>query len=175
MLEASSLLIHPWHLQSGVPHRWSRLILNGATSAVLGCIRWVGPAQDAWFARLRGHRLDVLETEDAALLMTLIRPWGLTRLWNVWDAEDRRVGTIYPPVLLDGEGGRRGCIDATDPAHGKILHPSARVLAEYEHLADGGTVLRFAADLEPNPFLRMLVVGGVIVREEPPVATSREC
>ena len=35
--------------------------------------------------------------------------------------------------------------------------------------------LRFAADLEPNPFLRMLVLGGVIVQEQPPMARSRAC
>jgi hypothetical protein len=102
--------------------------------------------------------------------MTLIRPWGLSRLWDVWDAEDRRVGTIYPPILLDGDGGRRGYLDAGDRMHGKILNPAAHVLAEFERRNDQVTVLRFAADLGPNPFLRMLLLGGVIVQEPQPGA-----
>jgi hypothetical protein len=173
MLEASSLLIHPWHVSNGAPHCWSRPVLNGATSAALGTIRWVGPPEGAWFAWLRGHRLEVLETEDAALLMTLVRPWGLSRLWDVCDAEERHVGTVYPPVLMDSEGGRRAYVDATDPTHGKVLDPTARVLAEYERMPERVTLLRFAADLEANPFLRMLIVGGVIVQEQPPVFQAK--
>jgi hypothetical protein len=168
MLEAPSLLIHPWHNSNGVQHGWSRLVLNGATSASLGSIRWIGPPRDAWFASLRGHRLEVLETDDAALLMMLVRPWGMTRMWHVWDAEERRVGMVYPPVLMDGEGSRRGYVDAVDHTCGMVLDPSARVLAEFERTTDWITMLRFAADLEPNPFLRMLIVAGVIVQEQPP-------
>jgi hypothetical protein len=100
--------------------------------------------------------------------MTLIRPWGLSRLWDIWDAEERRVGCVYPPILLDGDGGRRGYINVEDGMHGKILNPAARVLAEFERRSDEVTVLRFAADLEQNPFLRMLLLGGVIVQEAQP-------
>jgi hypothetical protein len=170
MLEASSLLIHPWHIGNGPTAGWARLVLDGTTSAAVGRIRWTGPPDDAWFAWLRGHKLEVLETEDAALLMTLVRPWGLSRQWDVQDAEERRVGTLYPPVLLDSEGGRRACVESVDPTHGKVLNPSACVLAEYERMPNQSTLLRFAADLEANPFLRMLIVGGVIVQEQPPTS-----
>jgi hypothetical protein len=168
MLDASSLLIHPWQNGSTALPGWSRAVLDGTTATPLGRVRWSGPPRGAWFAGLRGHRLELLETEDGALLMTLIRPWGLWRLWELWDAEDRRVGTIYPPILLDGDGGRRGYMDAEDRMHGKILNPTAHVLAEFERRNDQVTVLRFAADLGPNPFLRMLLLGGVIVQEPQP-------
>jgi hypothetical protein len=171
MLEASSLLIHPWHIGNGPTDGWARLVLDGTTSASVGRIRWIGPADGGWFAWLRGRRLEVLETDDAALLMTLIQLWGLSRHWDVRDAEERRVGTFYPPVLLDSEGGRRAYVESVDPMQGKVLSPSACVLAEYERMPNQTTVLRFAADLEANPFLRMLIVAGVIVQEQPP--TSR--
>jgi hypothetical protein len=167
MLEASCLFIHPW-IGGDDPPGWARLVLDGTTSAALGRVRWAGPRRQAWFAWLRGHRIEVLETEDAALLMTLARPWGLSRLWHLADAEERQVGTICPPVLLDSEGGRRGFIDTEDRMHGKVVNPMARVLAEYERRPDQVTLLRFAPDLEANPFLRMLVLGGVIVQEPPP-------
>jgi hypothetical protein len=165
MLEASTLLVHPW-LTNG--SRCARAVADGTTSATLGRVRWVGPPAQAWFRWLRGHRLEVLETEDAALLMTVERPWGLTDRWDVCDADDRRIGTICPPVLLDNEGGRRAYLDRQDSQCGKVLDPSGRELAGYERRSDRGTFVHFASDLEPNPFLRMLVLGAVLVQEPPP-------
>src|SRR5438270_807462 len=107
MLESASLLIQPWQPGDG-GSGWTRTVCDESTSARLGMIRCAAPARPAWLSWLRGQRLEVLETDDAALLMTLVQRWGLTRRWDVYDAEDRRVGTLYPPVLFDSDGGRRG-------------------------------------------------------------------
>ncbi len=168
MLEASSLLIHPWQPDGADVRGWSRSIADGATWAILGRVRWLGPPERSWFDWLRGQRLEVVETEDAALLMTVVRPWGLGRLWDLYDAEERRVGTIAYPVLLDGEGGRRAYVDRQAPTVGRILGPASQPLAEFTRRPDEVTQLRFAADLEANPFLRMLLVGCVLTQESAP-------
>jgi hypothetical protein len=178
MLEASSLLIHPWQ-RTGEgpgderPGGWSRTVQDGATSAALGAVRWQGPPRRGWLDWLRGQRLEVLETEDAALLMTLVRPWGLSRQWDVYDAEERRVGTVHPPALLDSDGGRRGYLDRHSETRGKIVETGSRPLADYERRSDEVTLLQFAPDLEANPFLRMLVLACVVVQEPAPGRTRR--
>jgi hypothetical protein len=164
MLETASLLIHPWQLEST---GWARRVANGTNGAVLGQARWLGLPKRAWYDWLRGQRIDVLETEDAALLMTVVRSWGFARTWDLYDAEERRVGAIAAPVLIDSEGGRRAYLDG-HPDRGTFLSPLSRLLAEYEVRSGDGTRLRFAADLEPNPFLRMLLLAGVLTQEVPP-------
>jgi hypothetical protein len=166
MLEIASLVIYPW--QHAEADGWSRAVADGATAAPLGRVRWRGRAEPGWLDWLRGQRMDMLETEDAALLMTLVRSWGLTRCWDLYDAEDRRVGTLAPPLLLDNEGGRRAYLDRADRDHGRLVNPLSRVLADYARQSDGVMQFRFAADLEPNPFLRMLLLGCVLIEEVPP-------
>jgi hypothetical protein len=172
MLESSSLLILPWHDD---PSRggWIRLIADGATTTALGLVCARAPAAASWLSWLRGQRLEVLEGDDAALLMMLIRPWGLSRAWQVQDAEERAVGTVHPLQLVDSEGGRRGIVDRQDSKHGRILGAESQALAHYEVKPDHAAVLRFAADLEPNPFLRMLLLAGVVLQEPRPSGKTR--
>ncbi len=166
MLEIASLLIHPWQYSDA--DGWTRRVADAATAVRLGHIRWLGPRERSWFAWLRGQRMAVLETDDAALLMTLVRSWGLTHCWDVYDAEERLIGTLAPPLLLDSEGGRRAYLDRTDRDHGRLLNPFARLLADYVRHSDQAILLRFAPDLEPNPFLRMLLLGCVLIDQAPP-------
>jgi hypothetical protein len=166
MLETASLLIHPW--QHTGDHGWSRLVVDAATASALGRVGWLGPPERSWFDWLHGQRLEVLETDDAALLMTLVRSWGLTRWWDVYDAEERRIGTIAPPVLLDSEGGRRAYLDRADRHNGRLLSPEPRILADYARQSDEAILLRFSPDLDANPFLRMLLLGCVLIDEVPP-------
>jgi hypothetical protein len=166
MLEALSLVIHPW--QAGDGQAPVRPIIDGATRARLGMVRWLGRKERSWFEWLRGQRLEVLETDDGALLLTVVRPWGLAPRWEVYDAEERLVGMITYPALMDSERGRRGTFIRQGPGCGRIVGPDAQPLAEYAVGHDRATLLRFAPRLEPNPFLRMLLLGGVLAREEAP-------
>jgi hypothetical protein len=168
MLEASSLLIHPWRRPDEDPRAWSRAIADGDSSAALGRARWRSPPEPIWLGWLRSQGMEVLETEDAALLMMLVRPWGVARFWDVYDAEERRVGTIAGRMLLDTEGGRRAFLDPAERGACRILDPSARLLGEWVRQADGLTRLRFAGDAAPNPFLRMLLLGYALTRQVPP-------
>ncbi len=167
MLEAASLLISPWQPDGGRSPGWSRPIADARTGASLGKACLAAPAGGAWLDWLRGRRVEVLETDDAALLMTLARPWGLSRRWEVYDAEERRVGTIYPAFLLDGEGEHRAVIDGRGRG-GKVFGAAGELLAEYGPAAGRATQLAFAASLEPNPFLRMLLLAAVLVQEPTP-------
>lgn len=166
MLETASLLIHPWEMTHA--NGWCRRIADATTSSPLGQVRWLGRPQPSWFDWLRTQRMEVLETDDAALLMTLVRSWGVSRFWDLFDAEERRVGSIALPVLLDSEGGRRAYLDRADRDHGRLVNPRSRVLAEYARQTDAAMLIRFAPDLEANPFLRMLLLGCVLIDEVPP-------
>jgi hypothetical protein len=165
MLESVSLTISSWRPDPARDGQ-SRSIADGTTQAMLGLVH--APPSDPWLGWLRSRRLDVLEGEDAAFLMTLIRPWGLARAWRVYDAEERNVGTLHARQLVDSEGGARGFIDSAQPGSGCVLGPQSQTLAEYDTESDGTTRLQFAADLEANPFLRMLLLGAVVVRGGPP-------
>lgn len=168
MLESASLLLLPWTLEAGIPETGActRGVLDGTTAAPLGLVRSAGLSR-SWLTWLWPYRLEVFETEDAALLLTLTRTWGLLRMWDLYDADGNRVGSIYPPVLLDAEGLRRGYLHLREQ-RGEFLGLAAQRLADFEIDATAALHLHFAADLEPNPFLRMLLLGAALTLQPPP-------
>src|SRR4051794_16398633 len=85
MLERAVLLLLPWLLDATNPAQqvWLRQVLDGATAEPLGLVRWACKRR-AWLAWFRPYRLEVLETEDAALLLTLVRSWSWLKLWDVY-------------------------------------------------------------------------------------------
>jgi hypothetical protein len=161
MLESTRLSLEGWcHETNGRP---TRRVIDASTRAPLGIVRSVS-LRRSWLAPLQSYRLEVLETEDEAQLMTVVRTWGLFRLWDLYDAEDNRIGSIYPPVLLDREGLRRGYLELP---RNKILGVSGATLADFD--VDGQRLeLRFAAGLDDDPYLRMLLLGGVLTLQLPP-------
>ena len=105
MLEHATLLLHDWtHAALSDGERaWIRPIrdVNGHS---VGFVRFVGDPQGSWFSWFRKARLDVYETEDAAHLLSLTRSWGMLRVWEVDDAEDRHVGSVYTKTIVSSEG-----------------------------------------------------------------------
>ena len=65
----------------------------------------------SWLFWLRKIRLDVFETDDASHLMTLMRSWTLFPIWELHDAEDRHVGSVYPKSLVTCDGDVLGYLD----------------------------------------------------------------
>jgi hypothetical protein len=168
MLESASLLLLPWTFDRAEQVSWVRSIRDGATEAPLGVVRCAAKRR-SWLAWFQSYRLDVLETEDEALLLTLVRSWGLLRLWDLYDAEENRIGSIYPPVLLDRDGVRRGYIQVASSHQAEVIGVDAARLADMDIDATQGLRLRFAPELEANPFLRMLLLGSALTLQPPPL------
>ena len=93
--------------------------------------------------------------------MTVTRAWGLIGIWNVDDAEDRHVGTIYARSIVTSEGERLVTIERDHSDTRRLLDIDGRLLAT---IACKDTALELACTpaLEPNPFIRMLVLGSLL-------------
>src|SRR5687767_6376745 len=100
MLEQACLLAHPWS-RADEKSPWTRRITDLA-GAYLGVIRLELPSP-GWFAWLRSLKLSVFETADASHLMTVTRRWAFSRIWDVYDAEDMHVGTLYYQTLVSSD------------------------------------------------------------------------
>src|SRR4051794_30360819 len=122
MLEHARLHIAGW---TAAAKGWTRAVSDEAGSP-LGFIRFTGRTKASWFSWLRGTRLEVYETDDASHLMTLVRSWGMTRIWDVYDADDQHIGSVYLSSLVDATGERRGYIDVE-----RIVDPSRQTLATF--------------------------------------------
>jgi hypothetical protein len=159
MLEHSTLLLHEW-TRSTTPEgpTWVRPIADGAGRR-LGFVRHQKLAAVSWLFWLRKVRLDVFETEDASHLMTLTRSWTLFPIWELHDAEERHVGSVYPKSLVTCDGDVLGYIDLPSE-QGRILDPAGHSLARVGKRG-GACELAFAAE-SANPFVRMLVLGAVL-------------
>ena len=159
MLEHATLHLGCW---TSATEGWTRTVTDAAGNP-LGFVRFVGSTKASWFSWLRGARLEVYETDDASHLMTLVRSWGMTKNWDVFDADERRVGNIGPPSLVDANGERRGSLDVE-----RILDPSRQTLATFRKLTPLILEVTFAADQAANPFLRMLLLAGILVQDASP-------
>jgi hypothetical protein len=167
MVERSELLIGGWRwlTQGELPgwdqRGWGRSISEPATGVCLGFVRAAAPQSWRWrgpWSWLAGRRLDVLETEDASLLMSLRHPWLGCGRWHVVDAENRRLGIIQPPHVLDGDRGWLGTIEGPE---WRFRRKSGEIAARFEE-EDAGLLIRQAVDSDPNPFLRMVVLGAAL-------------
>src|SRR5690242_1111983 len=108
MLEQPSLLLLPWiHSLDGarpgaLPRpRWVRSIMDPATNHSLGFAAWSAGAFSGWLGWLGRKTIRVFESDDESLLLTLQRSWGLSRAWEVLDAESCRVGHVVHDVVYD--------------------------------------------------------------------------
>lgn len=169
MLESSELLILPWKFipataQDPSPG-WTRRVLDPVTGARLGFVtsstrRWAGLS---WCQR---HQLDVFEDPDASSLMSVRRPWGVLRMWQVHDADERYIGAVYQGYLFDGVG---YFFAYAEPSAGPTTHffTRGRVhLGSWTNLPDGAGRLVFTPCLESSPFARMILLGRAL-HEQP--------
>ncbi len=169
MLEHPCLRLAPWTRADAA---WIRAVTDAAGGAV-GFARFVGKSKSSWFSWLRGMRLDVYETDDASHLMTLIRPWGMFRIWDVYDADEQRIGSIYPPSIVDSNGERRGYLDLRGRENGQLISPYANgdgvaPLATFQSRLPHFLEVTFAHDPAANPFLRMLLLAAVLAQDPSP-------
>ena len=163
MLELQALRLMPWTLDASTelavagPVRWLRAADGDALVGFVRAVR--GPA---WLG-CGPRRLDVCETDDASLLMSLEHGWFRFGHWQVMDAERHRVGAVVGRHLLDEQGGRMATLRQEGAAASAIRDRQGRVLAQLETAATGESLLRFAEDLAMNPFLRMVLLAACIL------------
>src|SRR5262245_30150067 len=162
MLEQAGLRLTPW-IRAALPDPdvcCPVRMVHGLDDALLGFVRETrGPA---WLG-CGPRRLDVCETEDAALLMSIEHGWFGFGKWRVLDAEESRVGGVVGNHLLDEQGSRFATLRPDAAAVSIIRDRQNRALARLETDATGNQILNFAENLEVNPFLRMVLLACAIV------------
>src|SRR5262245_54242962 len=171
MLNHPTLLLEPWtwiEPRRNAPDEfsgWIRRIVAEKTGLELGCVRKL-PSLSIF--NLGPSRLDVCETEDAALLMLLEQGWFSFGRWRVLDAEGLQVGSVIGPHLLDEQGSYFAAVSSKSPTAKGIRRKDDAVLSQLEIAKDGTLIVHFAADLEANPFLRMVLLGACILQQPCP-------
>jgi hypothetical protein len=126
-----------------------------------------------WLPWLARPTLELYETEDQSLLCTVRRGWCPASRWHVSDADGRAVGTIRGAVLLNAFGRRLGVVEPLDAGTTQRLRaPDGRVVGTLRHRSDG-TLLSFGADLEGDPFARMMLLAAALAEELPGQACCR--
>src|ERR1041385_8515546 len=88
MLEQAAWILQPWSFVAQAADGPAHVAqIRDASATPLGFVRLAGESHSSWLAWLGRVRLDVFETEDASLLMTLRRTWGLLGSWDLEDAD----------------------------------------------------------------------------------------
>ena len=160
MLERPSLCLGPWSQSADRPARCA--IVDPATQLPLGLAqRRPMPASfwRRWFVR---PTLEVLETEDEALLCMVRRLAGFRPAWEVCDADGRYVGGIRGPKIVDPFG-RAVCLAAAGTGSKPLsyLTPDGLELATLSP-QDDRQLLTFGPALDGNPFARMLLLAAAL-------------
>ncbi len=159
MLEHHELWLGPW--STAEPSR--RAIHEAAGRQPLGQARWRPRPASSWRRWLTQPTLEVVETEDESLLLTVHRLWSWGSAWEVHDADERAVGIVAGSSIRDALGrclalGHRSVGDSA----WHIVSPEGPELAAVAPVADG-CVLSFAPLIDDNPFLKMLLLALVLV------------
>ena len=171
MLEHPSLFLRPWihsfdKLRPANKVRgigWVRAIVDPATDRALGFAGWDSGGLPGLLSWLGRKKILVFESEDASLLMTLYRPWGLFRMWEVLDAEEQRVGHLFQESVFDAYGARIATMgQAADGSETVLQAPSGNILGTWQNIPGQGCFFHFGENLDTNPFLRMVTLAGVL-------------
>jgi hypothetical protein len=169
MLEHSSLLVHGWTRTTlaDAAEAWIRPITDSAARP-LGFVRYQKLPALSWFFWLRKVRLDVFETEDASHLMSLTRSWTMLHIWDLHDADERYIGSVYPKTLVASAGESLGFLDLQSGEQGRILNPSGHALVRFCKKNGASLEVAFAPDPVANPFLRMMMLGCLLTLDPRP-------
>jgi hypothetical protein len=163
MLECSALLLGSWTTASATSQGGRSRSVRAVGGEALGFVHQRDDEQSGWLGWFGRQRIDVLESPDDSLVFSLQRGRLAMAGWELFDADDRHVGTIRGRALMDGCGYLLAAVEAPDATgRGRFLSAEGRVLGEYQVKAKETTV-HFAAQLEGNPFARMLLLGGLLI------------
>jgi hypothetical protein len=141
------------------PAALPQTLVEAATGAPLGFTRWRARAD--WLTRrLLGPVLEVREHEDEPLLFTVRRCWSFAARYLVCDADDQVIGVLDQAQLLDRVG-RLFTVRQREGERVVYRSTSGCPLAEVEAV-DETVRLSFHADVENQPFAKMLLLAAVL-------------
>jgi hypothetical protein len=143
-------------------------VIFDATNRQLGVIRYASPWPPTWWRR---PTLEVLETSDDALLLTVRRGW-LRRNWALRDADGQYVGTLLADALVDPFGLVFARRSSESTGEWRLQETTGREYARMSRDGDGSETLRFSDEKLTNPFLRMLVLGSFLLLQPAPPANQ---
>jgi len=181
MLEQPSLLLLPWKRgetarpKTVIPHPgWERTIVNPTTNLPIGFATWENVDFQGLLAWMGRKRIRVFETEDESLLMTLHRPWSLFQTWNVFDAEECRVGHWSWKTLRDGFGVRLATLALSgEGLEFNIQGEDGNFWAAWKDILGLGRHFRFSEAVHHKPFIRMAALAGALTF--PPWPEGKGC
>jgi hypothetical protein len=155
MLESPALLIRPPDAAA------ARAVVEPADGVRLGAVRRRRVARWPAFW-LCPTLLEVREAEDEPLVFTVRRGW----LWPggrvVLDADGRHVGSLNGPWLCDRGGRGLGVVVRNGAVGDRVIRGVDGRFWAAVHDGPSGTRIDFAADLEGEPFVRMLVLAAAL-------------
>lgn len=159
MLERQELWLGPWSADD--PRR--RAISEAPGLEPLGQARWRPRPTSLWERWWTRPTLEVVETEDESLLLTVRRFWGWGPAWDVYDADEHCLGTVTGRTVRDSLERRLAFVEqSVDASAWRILSPDGPELATADVSADG-CLLTFSAPIDDNPFAKMLVLAVLLV------------
>jgi hypothetical protein len=166
MLETGTLLLLPCTASPAAGGEAAglepaRAVLDARTGAPLGIAGW-RPCAGLWRRWLGRPVLAVHESDDAPLLFTVHRLWGLSARWEVRDAEGNVLGRLCGPLITDRFGRHLALWERPAGGAGRARDAGGRELMTVGAAADE-TRVAFAAEAEGNPFLKMLLLAVVLV------------
>jgi hypothetical protein len=137
--------------------------VRGISGELLGFVHQKEERKGRWLVWHGCKCLDVVEEPDESLVFSLRRGWAWLGCWDLYDADDRLVGSIRGRTVQDGCGYLLAAIEEPDAGgRGRFLSAEGRVLGQYE-MQSAETKIDFAPQLEGNPFARMLLLGCLLV------------
>jgi hypothetical protein len=157
MLERQELWLGPW--SADTPLR--RVIHEADSREPLGQARWHPRPVSAWRRWLTRASLEVVETEDDSLLLTVRRLWSWAPAWMVHDADDHELGIVTGGTIRDPVGRPLG--EAFPEANGRRVLSSEGPELAWIADAEAGCLLTFAPIIAENPFVKMLLLALVLV------------
>ncbi len=166
MLEQGALLVRPCAaFPAGAAGGDALALTPGLTvhdalsGAALGVAGWRGRRWPRW---LRRPVLAVHEADDAPLLFTAHRRWGLAPHWEVRDADGGTVGLLYGPLLKDRFGRNLAAEERPPGVVRRVRDLEGRELMTLMGTLEG-TRVAFGEAADGNPFLKMLLLAKALL------------
>jgi hypothetical protein len=164
MLTRRRLMVGPWQPDVAEGARRVRPVRDSATGAALGVVRWAPVERKRWWHFWSSATaLEICETDDRALVMS-VRPSRISKgAWVVLDCDGNEVGKLRGDDVLDPWGNafaRRACDSS---GTWTLRELDGRGYATCSMAPGGDDAIDFLEPALTNPFLRMLVIGSFLL------------